>query len=411
MVSFAVLFPGFFIYHTAIGTGSIPDFAGGYFSPACVVLLPLLSFLYVRAIYPDRNEYRLCDVFFFGFLVYFSVVVAFNFAGGANKDVVVRHSSAILQFATCYMVFRTLDASSGGDRRLLIFSMIVMSALVFILSTGGTFYLKKDDDFHGDSTATYEGFARSFLVTALFVLPFTKKRFFRYFLYVLSLAVLYLNGARSEFVSFAVFSVVTETLLSRSRILALLAITVLVAVVLSVILSGSPVMPENRIFELTHFSDSSSWGLREKFKDAAVNTIAENPIAGDYASYAIVSPGAYAHNLLSAWVDLGIIGFFCVLMILVVPIVDMIRMAATIKGVSRRPDYIFVLGLLLITLIMAMGSKTFTTMFVAIAFGAYASYKAAIKRQGNFAKRYYLFRNRGHAHATSSKLSVARRSN
>lgn len=375
-IAFIALFPGFFLYHTAIGTGSIPDFAGGYFSPTCLFLLPLLVFTYTNSILPNKGEKKSQDVLFFLFLAYFSVIVATNFIGGASREVLLRHALAILQFATCYLTFRMLDISSNSKKSYLLALLVLMSALVFYLSSNGSFYLKKDDSFHEDSTATYEGFARSFLVTAIFVVPHLKKFRTRALFYVICTAALYLNSARSEFVCFIIFSLTAETLLSKRRIVTATLIAATASISAWILLSDTNLIPENRILELVNASDSSSWELRRRFLEAALNTISNNPIMGDYASYATIGSGAYAHNLISSWVDLGIVGFLYLAAIISVPLLDMIKIGLKKKGASRQPFYVVTIGLLLITFIMAAGSKTFTTMFIAIAFGAYANYKS-----------------------------------
>mgnify|MGYP006331453811 FL=1 len=64
--------------------------------------------------------------------------------------------------------------------------------------------------------------------------------------------------------------------------------------------------------ELLYEGKSSSVMARSELSDAAIVTIVENPLLGDYGSYALATGGgvgSYAHNLLSAWVDLGVFGF------------------------------------------------------------------------------------------------------
>jgi hypothetical protein len=46
--AFFLLFPGFFYYHTLLGTGTTGAFLGGYFSPISMVYMLPLFFVYYR---------------------------------------------------------------------------------------------------------------------------------------------------------------------------------------------------------------------------------------------------------------------------------------------------------------------------------------------------------------------------
>ena len=66
----------------------------------------------------------------------------------------------------------------------------------------------------------------------------------------------------------------------------------------------------NRMLQLIRLDEARSVELRNENTVAAINTISSNPFLGDYGSYANYgSIGDYSHNLLSAWVNLGLIGF------------------------------------------------------------------------------------------------------
>jgi hypothetical protein len=77
-------------------------------------------------------------------------------------------------------------------------------------------------------------------------------------------------------------------------------------------IDASRAAADNRILELLDLSQSTSANKRHHLTVYAMQTIAAHPILGDYASY---KPGYYSHNVLSAWVDLGLFGFVYLLAI------------------------------------------------------------------------------------------------
>jgi hypothetical protein len=101
----------------------------------------------------------------------------------------------------------------------------------------------------------------------------------------------------------------------------------------------------------------------------ARQTISASPIFGDYASY---TPGHYAHNILSAWVDLGLFGFVYLLAMLIWPAISM-----GITGLfSTRNSGEFVLGFALVsvTILLLFKSHYFTDMLIGAVLGAYCKY-------------------------------------
>ena len=77
-LGFFLLFPGFFFYHTLLGTGTTGAFLGGYFTPVSLPLLLPLCVLYGIRIKRDRLWLSQVDLYFAGFMAYFSLMVAVN---------------------------------------------------------------------------------------------------------------------------------------------------------------------------------------------------------------------------------------------------------------------------------------------------------------------------------------------
>lgn len=129
-------------------------------------------------------------------------------------------------------------------------------------------------------------------------------------------------------------------------------------------------LPATRILELLDLSHSTSANKRYYLSMYALQTIAQHPVLGHYASYA---PGYYSHNILSAWVDLGIFGFMYLIALLFLPGASM----ATREYFSASRDSNFILGFALIccTIFLLLTSHNFTDMLIGSALGASAQYR------------------------------------
>ena len=369
--AFFALFPGFFFYHTLLGTGTIRAFLGGYFSPLSFLFaLPLAAILFSHYKVNSRCISSL-EIHCMIFISYFLTIVIFNSVAGANRAIVVKHLLCILFMVNSFIIFSNIDFSSPTFRLGALAALLGMSTIAFSYSVNGVFYLgalgvAKD----ADSLATYQGFARSYLVTVLPLVAFTRSLALRLPLYALGVATLFVNTARSEFVAFLFVIPVIEFYFSRRKTLFILA-AVLICVWLNIYLEQLlAVVPDNRILELLDLSHSSSASKRHHLSAHAIQTIMTHPFMGDYASYA---PGYYAHNILSAWVDLGLFGFIYIIAILIFPAVPIFLR----EYFSGRPNGIVILGLSLLcsTSLLLATSHYFTDMLIGATLGAYAQYR------------------------------------
>jgi hypothetical protein len=241
---------------------------------------------------------------------------------------------------------------------------------VFALSIDGRFYLgdlglAKDPA----SLSTYQGFARSYLVTIVPIIAYTRTLTLRALLYAVGAASLFLNSARSEFAALLFAIPIIEFCFSRQKLLYILVLAscaALVSMNFDLILAQ---LPDNRILELLDLSQSTSAMARHHLFVQAMQTISTNPIFGDYASYA---PGHYAHNVMSAWVDLGIFGFVYLLAILILP-----GTAMFVSGFFSKPnrsDFVLGFALFCITVLLLATSHYFTDMLIGATLGAYSNY-------------------------------------
>jgi hypothetical protein len=110
--------------------------------------------------------------------------------------------------------------------------------------------------------------------------------------------------------------------------------------------------------ELLDISRSTSWQTRMSLQSEAIEAILRNPLAGDFAYHVReLSAGAYAHNVLSAWAQFGVIGFVLYLALIVTFALIAIRHAF-----SSNPTWQAALGLNVAALVVCMAEPVFSVV-------------------------------------------------
>lgn len=370
LAAFFMLFPGFFFYHTLLGIGSINAFLGGYFALVALFFAVPLGLAYLNRMQRDPRRFHAVDLHLGLFLLYFVAVIVVNAAAGANRTIVGNHMLGIVFIFNMFVIASFLDFDSPRFRIVGLLSLGGMSAIAVSFSVDGVFYLgatgiAKDTD----ALATYQGFARSYLITFLPVIAFTRSLPLRLVLHALGATTLFLNTARSEFAALMFVIPIIEFYYSRHKLHFLLCGIILFFVVHLYFDRILEALPANRILELLDLSQSTSANKRHHLTVHAVQTILAHPLLGDYASY---KPGYYSHNVLSAWVDLGFFGMAYLCLVTVVPIIPMfIR-----EYFAPRHCGIFLLGFSMAcaTVLLLLTSHYFTDMLIGATLGASSRY-------------------------------------
>lgn len=367
---FTALFPGFFFYHTLLGTGTTRAFLGGYFAPVALAFTMPLVLLHVRHLRQHPQRLTRIDLHYGLFFAYFVAVVAANATAGANLAIVQYHFLAMVFMGIVYIVFCHIDFDRPRWRVIGLGCLGAMSAIVFAYSQDGVFYLgalgiAKD----ANALATYQGFSRSYLFTYLVVVTFTRNLPLRLVLHAVGAATLYVNTARSEFAALVLCIPFIEFYYARRKLLFVVAgvlLAIVVAASLDTILAS---LPNNRILELLDLQHSTSANKRQQLTYQAIQTISANPVLGAYASY---QPGYYSHNVLSAWVDLGLFGIVYVLALTVLPVAPLF-VREYFAG-RARPWFLLAFAFACATLLLLLTSHYFTDMLLSATLGACSRY-------------------------------------
>jgi hypothetical protein len=378
-IAFLLLFPGFFFYQTLIGMGAMGAFLGGYFAIVSIALFFPLGYAYWTSVRKAGYRVAPADLKFGFFLAYFFLVVAINAGFGADPITVQTHLLSILYFVNIYLIFKNVDFSDRKSMGMALVPLLLMSATIFYFSQGGSFQPGQVGDPRSpDSVATYQELARSYALTFVAVICFTSLAVVRLALYCVAIAALFLNGARSELVAVLFVIPMVELYRAKNWLHVLCIVLVAVAVVTVDPHAVMQSFPESRVWELFDLSRSTSVNARQELTQHALHTIAEHPVLGDYASY---PPGGYSHNILSAWVDLGIFGFAYMLFMLLHTTVKLFLGGWLVR--ARSGHFLLAWSLICMSMLLLLTAKTFDDMFAGAAMGAYANYRSRKRRSGS----------------------------
>lgn len=364
LLAFVALFPGHFVYHALVLQG-MPPVLRGYSVLMSAMVLPLLALPLARSLAAGHATW--IDALFFGFVALLLGVSAVHFALGANPVIVSGYLASAVQWLALYGVVRVADAGERRLRRVATGAWLVMSAIVLANATEASFIvaaLDLDDD--RATLATYQDFALLYLVVTLMCLAHARSAWRRTVLLAVATVVLFVNGARSEFVAFLLGAFVMGWCRSRWRVAIVIGAAAMAGALWMAAGPLAELLPDNRIIDLIENRAESSYSQRQEMLAHGLSTIADHPLLGRFASY---EPGEYIHGVLSAWVDLGVVGLLALALLLALPLLEL---TGQFGRRGREGRYLLPLVLLLVCALLLAVSKMFLYSLVPLAVGAYA---------------------------------------
>jgi O-antigen ligase len=195
-------------------------------------------------------------------------------------------------------------------------------------------------------------------------------------LYGFAIASLFLNGARSEFSGVLFLIPILELYHARQKLYSVGIVFLLMIWFAANAESIVSMLPDNRILQLFDVSHSSSGVAREQLSSDAWHTITENPIFGDFGSY---PDGYYAHNILCAWVDFGLVGLVLLAVLLVWPAVRLFADGYFLR--KKSGDFVLSCSFVCLAILWVLTAKSVPDMSVGAALGAYAKYQYERRRR------------------------------
>lgn len=372
LVSFVLLFPGFFFYHFAVARGFIPQFLGGFFTPvSLLVIAAYFPLLYA----PHRYKRNITGGVFALILILNLVVALLMFRAGRptrnTGEMLVWSLTGITHLVAMYLTGRYLTKKA---LRVVAYFLLPMA---FIVLTGigarGFFYVALESVSADLSVATYQGFARSLLITAAAILALTARRGkIPYFTFAgISAVALFFNGARTEFALFVATFVGVHILQMafRRRIgQGALALFFSIPMLLWVLMTQ---LGSSRMAQLLNIFSSSSGQGRTKKLMVGMNEVfgsLQGFLFGNYAFYVSNggTTGGYVHNIFSAWVNLGFLGILLFGVLFILLWRDLFRW---LPRMFFNADYQFYLWMLISTTGALIASKPYTYLITGLVVG------------------------------------------
>lgn len=310
--AFFVIFPLFFIYHVLVAKNIIPPVVGGYFSIVLLLNFPFLIIGSILQLNRKENYLTMVEILFFIILLYFLLISIINFIFNSIPDnimMLIHSIQGVLFMFACYMLGKYIDIYNITFQKIIIFTLLVFS---LIIVNNLNEYSMFDLSNATDMSISYQGYARVLTVIGFLSMVMIKNINYSIAIYILASITLFFNGARTEFAIFMLVGTIYYIFLKPKLLIPL--IIIIVSILMLIIFNDTfqEFILHNRFFELlTDPENSTSGNARFETIVLALQTIKDSPLFGDYGSYIEQGGiGWYAHSIISAWVDLGLFGFF-----------------------------------------------------------------------------------------------------
>lgn len=373
-IGFLLLFPGFLLYHYAIANGWIPAFLGGLFGVVSLVLAVLAVILFPWILYRQSGAARLPTVFVTIVIAFFATwaLVNYLFISEPYGVPALRETAAAIGtwLATLFVGLFFTFRSPRTRRTVGVFSLMIVLALLHAMlrfkSPLGPYLTFSGAD-PDSAVSTYQAVGRSIVVTAIFFAAVVGHARYRIAVFAVAAFFLVLLGSRTDaFTLLALMTVVVlGTVMRVSR----------PASSLSALLAGAlfvhftmPLFLQTRNAEILDLSSSSSWQARQELQTAALRVISDNPVLGTFG-YHMRDGGAgfYAHNVLSAWTNFGLLGFILYLALLLYFVATSLWHLLRTNGVD--PIWFTAFQLNLAALIQALFAQPVFALLPALGWG------------------------------------------
>jgi len=376
---FWLLFPGLFFYSSAVGLGVIPDFLGGgygvFLTLTFVVLFPAVMFTSCKL---ERVPLAYF-VLFIGLLICASGYLTFHYFFGPSlhqrSDVLNQWMVLIISWGAIFSVGYFWPKQQSTTETAVLICMLLIMFLIVVLNLESNKLIFALGNYRSEEYfLSYQGFSRSASIAGLVLLAVIRRQYIFWVMSGLLLITIFLIGSRSELISLLlVFPILIVYKLSEHPVKTII-ITFVAVIMLCTYIGMNWKEPSiERQMKILNPSTSVSVKNRSELFSEALQAIAENPIGGDFAGHAYSSDGVshYAHNLLSSWRQLGLIGFIFFSALMVWPVFGTFHRMIRDPGLLQI-DIWRVSGVISVfMLVLAIGAKSIFSSMLAFSWGIY----------------------------------------
>lgn len=363
--AFCIMFPVYIAYQIFVQKGVIHPYLGGYFSAGMAISLPLL--LLAASVKPHSHiPPDLVEWLFVLFMLLFGMSLAVGVYTNVTPDILRPNAITWCSFVVLYLLGLLFP---WGDKAATHYAQLIFVGLLLLIllnTKGGQLIGVGYISPGADKELNYQAVALAYIVATLAALP-PARVLIRYAGYVFSIIALYIVGARSEFVAFAFIAGTIEFCMAKRKALFVALGIVGIVALLALAHAMLGTLPGSRILGLSDVSEDASSIARAALTTDAWLSISLAPFLGEYGSYL---PGNYAHNILSAWVDMGLAGIVTLALLLTFASASIML---TYRSWVRTPVFLVTAALLVASILLMLFAKYYTYQLLPIAIGAYGN--------------------------------------
>lgn len=359
---FLILVMFFYLYFVLRDFGIGPDL-GGYFGLAVTLAVPLVA-LQLLGGTRFRSKTNPLDLLFFGMLLICGYILLFSTVTPPNQDPRYSYFVVLVAWIVLYLHVAFAPRDSQVFAFVIKATFVLNSLIIVYYSRDGFLFSLGSSSLSGreGTDATYQFFALIYLLNILLVSLYSTPRWLE-FTFLISSVLLLLIGSRTDFVVLLVMYAVYRAGngLKLSTFLSLAFASALLVWVVSLVTASQ----FNRLALFLNYGGGNNSSVRLSIFNRAYDIVAKHPVLGDMGNY---EPGLYAHQIISIWVDFGLLGFTAYLVCLAGFGVHAWRNRAVVNGVGGRSGFIG-LAILLATFCALLVTKSGTYYLVPVVFG------------------------------------------
>lgn len=353
MGAFATLYPAFFLYHFAVGKTWIPPVLMGLYGPATLIILPfalIAIFANIRRLL--NNLVGALFILLYVYAVIWVSILGYALPSSHLPNAVnIQYLSLLVSWATLFFTGLYLSFKEKFFERVVLAGWAIMGLIVLTnIDTSYAMFAYRDST--SPEVASYQGMARSFFFTSLYLVAVMRRGLL--YLGLPTFVVLFLIGARSEMISFVCVVAALVVLHSRKRPAVSIGAVVAGSAASAWFLTSAQMNISSRQLLIFDLGGDTSWNSRQAMTEFAAQQIYENPIVGVYGGhylYGFGGLGSGAHNILSVWVDFGAIGMLLYSALILIAVVVSWRLAIQ-RPLDPQSSFCFIGAVAVVVLVL-----------------------------------------------------------
>lgn len=372
-VGFVLLFPGYLIYHYGISAAWWGPVLGGMFAAVTVLVA---TFAVVASVLPGAAQERLNSLHAV-FLVGLAHMLAWSVGhlpfvsrGEVASQITTEALATVIIWVAVIFVGAHFPCRQKSIARISFFGLALIVLCFahafydrgFPLGPFLAFVSPEDGEY-----STYQGIGRSLVAVGVVAAIAREPYTVRAMIILIGTALLLLTlGSRAHFFVLCLVLVLQMILLIGYRGTRWLGVFGLV--VTAVIATASVnLFLETRAAEILDLASSASWDERSKANVRALAIISERPWLGAFG-YHVWDEAGYAHNVLSAWTQYGLIGF--VLFLTTMLVASVISAVGYLNRRGSDAAWLLALHVNFISIVLAVASEPImASVFPPLAWG------------------------------------------